>query len=130
MMASKIQMSWQGDQDLMKKIQTTDQAVKRAITGEFMYHSDLAAAHAKINAPWTDRTGNARAGLHSGVSVGVNQEYWELFLAHTVFYGIYLETRWSGKYQIIAPTILFIGKLIIDRMGNLLDKMGLGMRYE
>lgn len=125
-MATKVQMSWQGDKDLMKFINDTDQRVKRVITGEFMYHSDLAAMTARVNAPWTDRTTNARNGLHSGVSIGMNQEFWELYLAHTVFYGIYLETRFSGKYQIIAPTILFIGKLIIDRMGSVFDKMGYG----
>lgn len=125
-MATKIQMSWQNDDKIMNLIKDTDARVKRVITGEFMYHSDLAAATAKVNAPWTDRTGNARSGLHSGVSIGVNQDFWELYLAHTVFYGIYLETRFSGKYQIIAPTILFIGKLIIDRMSSAFDKMGMG----
>lgn len=125
-MVAKVQMSWRGDKELMKFINETDQRVKRVITGEFMYHSDIATMHAKVNAPWTDRTSNARNGLHSGVSVDVNQEFWELYLAHSVFYGIYLETRFSGKYQIIAPTILFIGKLIIDRMSSAFDKMGYG----
>lgn len=124
-MAAKVQMSWQNDEKIMGIVKETDARVKRVITGQFMYHSDLATAHAKINAPWKDQTGNARSGLFSGVSIGVNQDFWELYLAHSVFYGIYLETRFSGKYQIISPTILFIGKLIIDRMTSAFDKMGM-----
>jgi hypothetical protein len=129
-MATKIQMSWSGDEKIMNFVKETDAQVKRVITGQFMYHSDLATAHAKVNAPWTDQTGNARSGLNSGVSIGLNQDFWELYVAHSVFYGIYLETRFSGKYQIIAPTILFIGKLIIDRMSSAFDKMGIGYTYE
>jgi hypothetical protein len=125
-MSSKIQMSWTGDERLMNVVRETDAKVKRIITGQFMYHADLATMHAKVHAPWTDRTGNARSGLHSGVSIGMDQEFWELYVAHSVFYGIYLETRFSGKYQIIAPTILFIGKLIIDRMASIFDQMGMG----
>lgn len=125
-MATKIQMSWQNDEKIAGLIKETDQRVKRIITGQFMYHADLATAHAKVNAPWQDQTGNARAGLHSGVNIGMTQEFWELYLAHSVFYGIYLETRWSGKYQIISPTIVFIGKLIINRMSSVFDKIGMG----
>jgi hypothetical protein len=125
-MVAKIQMSWKGDKELMQFVNDTDNKIKRIIPGEFLYHSDLASATAKVNAPWTDRTGNARAGLFSGTNISVEQDFWELYLAHTVFYGIYLETRFSGKYQIISPTILFIGKLIIDRMGNVFDKLGYG----
>lgn len=129
-MAVKVQMSWSGDEKIMNLVKETDTKVKRVITGEFMYHSNLATSHAKINAPWTDQTGNARAGLHSGVSIGLSQEFWELYVAHTVFYGIYLETRWSGKYEIISPTILFIGKMIINRMASAFDKMGLGYDFQ
>lgn len=128
-MVAKIQMSWKDDDKIRGLINETDLKVKRLITGQFMYHSDLAAAHAKINAPWTDQTGNARAGLHSGVSIGLSQEFWELYLAHSVFYGIYLETRWSGKYEIISPTILFIGKMIINRMASTFEQIGLAGEY-
>lgn len=125
-MAAKIQMSWQGDEKIMNLVKETDARVKRVITGQFMYHSDVATEYAKINAPWKDHSTNARSGLHSGVNIGLNQEFWELYVAHTVFYGIYLETRWSGKYAIISPTILYVGKLLIERMSSTFEKMGMG----
>lgn len=60
-------------------------------------------AHMKGNAPWTDRTGNARAGLFarpksSGRSASI-------VFGHSVFYGIFLETRFSGTYAIVLPTL-------------------------
>jgi len=58
---------------------------------------------AKANAPWTDRTGDARKLLKGkviddGESLGVR-------LMHRVEYGKHLETAHDGKYAILKPTI-------------------------
>jgi len=58
---------------------------------------------AKENAPWTDRTGDARKLLKGeviddGDSLGFR-------LLHRVEYGKHLETANSGKYAILKPTI-------------------------
>ncbi len=58
--------------------------------------------HAKTHAPWTDRTGNARQGLHGGVDTDYNR--FILYLSHGVKYGIWLELAHSGKYAIVRPT--------------------------
>jgi hypothetical protein len=42
--------------------------------------------YAKTNAPWTDRTGHARQGLHGGVDDRGGQ--YVLYLSHGVEYGI------------------------------------------
>lgn len=62
-----------------------------------------AQQHMRTNAPWTDRTGNARNGLKTAVEVQRNAVIIHLY--HSVPYGPYLETRHSGKFQIINPTI-------------------------
>jgi hypothetical protein len=67
------------------------------------YVAPQAEAYMRENAPWTDRTGNARQGL--GARVVVNPEVVSIVLYHSVFYGIFLEARWGGKYAIIEPTI-------------------------
>jgi hypothetical protein len=59
---------------------------------------------ARKNAPWTDRTGNARGGLF-GVSNEAAKHIVEIYLAHTMDYGKYLELSNGGKYAIIMPTI-------------------------
>ena len=74
-------------------------------------------SQARSNAPWQDQTCNARQGLFAkpyrsyagsfgstgGATVGA-------VLYHTMPYGIYLETRFSGRYRVIVPTVLAGGK--------------------
>lgn len=83
----------------------------------------------RINAAWEDRTGNARSGLFYAVdglgmgevvgdiSAGArslmketeevkgDQNTLVIVVAHTVFYGKYLELSRGGKYAIILSTI-------------------------
>lgn len=59
--------------------------------------------YAKANAPWRDRTGNARAGLKG--SWGMNQYVYYIKLAHSVSYGVYLELSMEKRFEIIAPTM-------------------------
>lgn len=56
----------------------------------------------KEKAPWTDRTGNARAGLY-GTAALEGQEV-VIRLGHTVSYGVYLELAHDGRYAIVKPT--------------------------
>lgn len=58
----------------------------------------------KQNAPWTDRTGNARQTLYTETSEVVN-EMVELILSHGVYYGIFLELCNAGKYAIVGPAL-------------------------
>jgi hypothetical protein len=74
----------------------------------------------KNEAPWNDQTGNARAGLNArafkeGDSIGID-------LAHSVFYGIFLETKFSGRDAIIQPTIEHMGPIIMARFERLLER--------
>jgi hypothetical protein len=55
------------------------------------------------NAPWTDRTGNARQSLHTEVHNLVNEIV--LVMAHGVDYGVHLELGFSGRYAIIGPAL-------------------------
>jgi hypothetical protein len=58
---------------------------------------------AKANAPWKDRTGDARKLLKGRVID--DGEALGFALAHRVEYGKHLETANSGKYAILKPTI-------------------------
>jgi len=57
----------------------------------------------KQNAPWTDRTGNARNTIYAFVEQ--NGKNLELLHGIGVEYGKYLETSNQGKFRIIKPTI-------------------------
>jgi hypothetical protein len=120
-MASSIKMT--GIDKLAESIKAHDREVKKVIAGQFLYHANEATTFAKINAPWTDRTGNARAGLHSDVQVINGGDAFELTVAHSVPYGIWLEIRFSGRYAIIMPTVNYIGQLMLGRIASSINKM-------
>jgi hypothetical protein len=79
-----------------------------------------ALEYAQDNAPWEDRTGDARAGLDVDVRWEGDSIIWQMF--HTVDYGIYLETRWNAKFAIIMPTLELyapqIGQGMSEAEGN------------
>lgn len=109
---------------LDKNIAALDNRMRRVITGQFEYHKDVATTFMKDTAPWTDRTGNARSGLFTTTAYGVGGDHWELILAHSVYYGIFLEVCNSGKYGVIQKALDYIGPLLLIRLNNSLEKIG------
>jgi len=77
-----------------------------------------ALAYAQDNAPWEDRTGDARAGLDADVRMEGEVIVWEM--SHSVDYGLYLETRWNGKFAIIMPTL----EMFAPQIGRGLSESG------
>ncbi len=71
------------------------------------------------NAPWTNRTGNARRYLNA-VVYPVMYDWIVLQVAHGVPYGLSLETVSLGRYQILAPTIDRWGAILMDDVKNLM----------
>lgn len=76
----------------------------------------------KEHRPWTDRTGNARRGLHTEVEILANDTY-SLILDHgdDVPYGYYLELKNFGKYAIIQPALDTFAPLIFVEVRRLVD---------
>lgn len=88
--------------ELRRGLDDLDDGMRRFITAATDRQATEAEAVMKTGAPWTDRTGNARAGLYTLTSHGRREH--EITLAHSVSYGIWLEVRWNGRYEIIMPT--------------------------
>jgi hypothetical protein len=78
--------------------------------------------YAKSNAPWTDRTGKARANLRSYVTETKNNLF-RVTLSHGVYYGIYLEYYYEGRFAIIFPTIEVYAPEIMRSFSGLLDEL-------
>lgn len=74
------------------------------LTAIMGYTAASMETYARTNAPWKDRTSNARNGLKGEVDIAALHHY-AVTLSHSVPYGIWLEVRWAGKYAIIMPTI-------------------------
>lgn len=73
--------------------------------------------YAKQNAPWDDRTGEARTGLTA--EAFEDGGILTVVLYHTAEHGIWLEVRNSGEYAIIIPTLEQMGPTVMGAVGNL-----------
>lgn len=109
---------------LEARLNRFDHQARRAITGVMRYHKGVLTREMKKNAPWRDDSGAARKGLFTEIFMP-NENTWVLVCAHTVEYGIYLETKWMGtgdggygKYAIIMPTIKEWSPVIMDRISQ------------
>lgn len=76
---------------------------------------------ARNDAPWQDQTGNARQGLTA--KAFKDERGHGIVLFHTMPYGIWLETRWSGRYQVIVPTIQTQGPQVMDSVKTLMARL-------
>lgn len=77
---------------------------------------------AKTNAPWEDRTGDARAGINAIVkdSPGIIAE---IVLQHdpSLPYTLWLELADGGRLAIIAKTIDYFGPIFMNDMQKLVN---------
>lgn len=91
------------------------------LSGRRIAHEQAAEMeqYARSNAPWQDRTGNARAGLTA--TVEETGPIGTIVLSHGVSYGIWLEVGLSGKYSIIAPTIDIFGPRVMRSLQNMIN---------
>lgn len=117
-----VKLQWQrGARDMGRKIATGPQQLHRAAVVITHRMAPEVENHMKLNAPWTDRTGNARNGLaarpyEEAESVGI-------VLYHQVSYGIFLEVSNAGRYAIINPTIDVMGPRVMAAYNDLLSRL-------
>lgn len=98
---------------------------KKALTALNMFastKSEELEAYAKLNKPWRDRTGAAKALLTSNVEDLPDRI--RITLSHGVDYGIWLELANDGNYSIIKPTINIKSPEFFEQLQGLLEKMG------
>lgn len=81
--------------------------VDAAVDLVFDLYETKAESYSRTHAPWTDNTGNARAGLFAKHD-SEPMELHTLTIYGTMPYTFWLEVKYSGKYAIIAPTMFEI----------------------
>lgn len=74
-------------------------------------------AYAKANAPWTDRTGNARQGLQYRTNISDSEI--EIVLYHTMEYGFWLELAHQRRYKILEQSIQAKAPELVDAIRRL-----------
>jgi hypothetical protein len=99
----------------LDKIRDIDKQIDRIID----YNALWGTAWMKLNAPWTDDTGAARASL---IAIAANRgSTHTITVAHGVSYGIWLEVANSGRFQILAPAMRAIAANVLRSMTGLLS---------
>lgn len=108
---------------MLNKLASSQNRAEAAIRMYAEVSAQKLQTEAKNNAPWTDRTGRARAGLHSYVSAVSNG--YKIALAHGVNYGIWLELAHEKRFSIIPKTINYVGLFeIMPGFQKLLNRLG------
>jgi hypothetical protein len=107
---------------LIKSPRKLDRALDRGVAGVVKQRSHIAEGWMREEAPWTDRTGNARSGL-SAETEHVRLKYHAIHLFYRVPYGIWLEVRHAGKYAIIIPALLDQGPKMMKTLNKLFARL-------
>jgi hypothetical protein len=99
-----IKFDWQGDEAILRELDHYYLFLQQGIRAVAAVIAPMMENYAKTNAPWTDRTANARQSLHAFTDE-VAATIVDVYLAHGMEYGIWLEVRFQGRYAILWPTI-------------------------
>jgi len=92
---------------LAEALEQYGQKAVAAVTAVAEYLAGKMQGEARQNAPWEDRTGNARTGLFATVEREAAETLVTIYLSHghTIYYGRFLELCNGGRYAIIQPTV-------------------------
>lgn len=106
---------------LSRNIKSFRTDLRRNIGAVVDYNAAWAQTHLRLEAKWTDRTGAARSGLFA-VSAQFGNSF-EIFMAYSVNYGIWLEIANNRKYAVITPALRIVGEKLIRDMQYLIERM-------
>ena len=86
--------------------------------------ADEIVEYMKSEAPWQDRTGEARANLFTLVQHEAGQMV-SILLSHgsLIPYGVYLELGYGGRFAIIAPSIDWFGPRLFHEVQAILQRV-------
>lgn len=124
--------SFKFDRDRFQNPKIMDQKINRALYGVCKYWDGPVERYMKHNAPWKDRTSNARNGLTANAvklgGRGFAANSFAIILAHSVDYGIYLEAKDEdhGGRPIILPTIKIYAPKVMNTLSKLMRRLGTG----
>lgn len=125
------------DNPLPINVAKFDEKLDGYIQAGMKYQAPKVQTYSRENAPWTDRTANARNGLFAkdfkeergagergaGGHFLRSGAVYGIVLYHTMPYGIFLEVRWSGRYAIIRPTIAAMAPPTMELLRGIIGRM-------
>jgi hypothetical protein len=115
-----IRVEFVGLNEMIRAIEDYEQKVLQAVQEVANYIQPVMESYAKQEAPWQDRTSNARQSLHSWVDP-VAKDIVDIWLSHGVDYGVYLEQRWQGRWAIVYPTLEAHFEIILQMLQGIFE---------
>ena len=106
--ARNVGIVWRRPPDqLARAIERYGDRALEAVMAVAQYTATQMQNAAKRNAAWTDRTGNARAGLFGSAESDFARRVVVIYLSHGLMidYGIWLELANGGRYAVIMRTM-------------------------
>ena len=93
--------------ELATAVERYGDRVLTAVAAVAQYVATQMQNQAKADAPWTDRTGNARTGIFGTSEADFGARVVTIYLSHgaTIDYGLWLELANSGRYGVIMRTM-------------------------
>lgn len=73
-------------------------------------------AYMQTARPWTDRTGEAKRRLQTNVETTPANV--TVYFVHGVEYGVYLELKNGGAYEIVTPAVQKFSNETMSRLGG------------
>lgn len=107
---------------LGRNIKVAEMSLRHAVWNEMQRGAIEGQNYMRTNAPWTDRTGNARQGLFGRAFKNGKNGYVIVFYG-TVSYQIWLEVANSGRYKIIEPTLQVMGPRVMSNLRGLMGQL-------
>lgn len=107
-------VEWSGKRQVRDNMRLYAQRVRFAVGQLAQYFAAVLEKDAKENAPWTDRTANARQALRGYTSENpaagypteqLARDVVAIYLSHGMDYGVFLELKNQGQYAVIIPTL-------------------------
>lgn len=92
-----------GARDVNRNLMEWAERQKAALFALAQSYAAKMEAEAKQDGPWTDRTGQARQGIHGGAYE--RDDALIVYVAHTAHHGVYLELAMQQRFAVLEPTV-------------------------
>lgn len=106
----------------LKKVQLKSQPVIQAYAEKKAQDMER---YMKQNHKWKNRSTRAEKGLYGKVTTSRAKYVTTIEIGHgkDVWYSVYLEEYYGGRFAIIQPTLDLFGPMIMNDMNNIMDGM-------
>lgn len=107
--------------ELERNVKILEHRTKTAIRMVVEVNATRGEGYLKTQAPWTDQTGAARSGMFT--LTHHEEDRHTILFAHSVHYGIWLEVKNSGEYEVIMPVVRQTGDELMADLDKLFRRL-------